>query len=236
MGVWTATAKLFSDALASILDGEKLGAVFPPKDPPALPGEDGRTHALRALRAYLQEITFQIPNPPGPPKPYRFPKDRIRLETDETPKNLLFPSISVEEGEPELKPIGLTPSVDESSANVFAPNTALVRSYEYTERITLNVWADTRSQRRAFAAGIEAMLSPAEDVGGIRLRMPKYYGETVRFTPIASGRMDGEMAGDRRRRMTLVLMMEFNVVRLVNVATMKPSAIVVPTDPNAPGS
>jgi hypothetical protein len=235
MGIWSATSKLFSDAVAAILDGTPFGAVWPPKDPPPLPNEDGRTHALRALRLYLTSIPFQLPNPPGPDRTFRLDPTRFSLEQPETPKNLLFPSIAVVEGESELRPIGLTPYIDERSANVFGPGTALEVSWEYAERITLEIWADTRALRRSLAAGIEASLSPTEEVGGIRLQMPAYFGQTVRFSPISSARLDGELGGDRRRRAVLTLMMEFNICRLVNVVTMRPQGIVVVTDPTAPG-
>lgn len=235
MGLWTATAKLFSGALLQVLDGTPFGAVFPPRDPPPLPAEDGRTNALRALKQYVTEIPFQFPNPPGPNKVLRLDPKRFLIETPESPKALLFPSIDVQEGESELKPIGLTPSIDESSVDVFKKGTALVRSYEYAERITLQVWADTRAMRRSLAAGLESMLNPSEEIGGIRLRMPNYFGQTVRFTPLSSARVDeAEMSGDRRRRATLLVLMEFEIVRLVNVVPMNPSVIVQPQDPTAP--
>lgn len=234
---WTPTAPLFSAALARILRGTPFGAVFPPRPPPPNPSVDGRTHALRALRTYLREVTFQLPDPPHGTKSFRIEhsptQPRIHIGRPDWAQELLLPSIVFTAGEQEYLPIGLTPQTFEDSRDRYGAGTVLTCSYEYQEKVGVEVWASTKAQQRALLAGVEAALQPVEEFAGIRLVLPDFYAETARFTPLSRTNVDDDDAGRRRRRTDLVFEMNFNLVRLVRYVEVRPQATadVAPASP-----
>lgn len=223
---------LFTDALRAALDGTPFGMTKPAKTPPDNPDVDGRTHALRALRAYIMEIIFQIPDPPRRgSRPFQLEKDRVLIEWPDGMENLLFPRVEFAPGEMTYKPFGLTPVVFEETRDRFGPGTVVVCGEEHFEQLEVQAWATTRSQRRALIAGLETMLfTPLEEVSGLRLRMPQYYGETVSFQPSARANRDDEDSGKRRRMASLTLEMSFNVVRLVRYAELVPGGAQTEVD------
>jgi hypothetical protein len=238
-GRWKPWSTLFSDTLRRALDGTPFSQVFPPKCPPENPDADGRTHALRALRAYIAEIVFQIPEPGKQPKCFQLEPERILIEWPDSPTNLLFPRIEFNPGTGDYLPFGLTPVVFEQTRNRHGEGTVLTCAHAYREPLEVQVWATTRQQRRALVAGLEAMFSPLEETSGIRLRMPSFYGETVSFQPMRRMNVDDENAARRRRRADLTIEMEFNLVRLVNYVPLVPSGAQVEisvTDSNTEGS
>jgi hypothetical protein len=245
MALWSPWSKLFTDSLRAALDGTPFNQKFPPAPPQKNPDVDGRTHALRVLRKYIEQIVFRIPDPPTQdeprkkPREFQFEESRILLEWPDNPENLLFPRIEFNPGEGQYLPFGLTPAVFEETRDVIKPGTVLTCANEYVENLQLQVHATRRQHRRAFVAGLEAMLSaPLEEVSGLRFKMPEYYGETVSFQLLGRSNRDDEDSAKNRRRADLTLEMRFNIVRLVNTVELVPSGAqteLTTTDPNAEG-
>lgn len=228
-------AALFSDALRRILPGFLFGDVYPVRPPLPLTGEDGRTHALEALRAYIAEIVFMLPSPPGPSKPFRLDVDRIFIEWPDSMTEKLFPSIEFLPGQVQAAPRGLVPDIDESTVDQFGRDTALVVQYEHVEDITLEVSATTRAQRRMICEGIESNFQPVDGLGELRLRMPRYYNGTVRFSILERLNTDDEDSARRRRRSGFTIRMWLDIVKLVNVGRLKPNGATVEVGMVPPG-
>ena len=223
-------AALFPDpSLLRRVGGALWGAVFPPRPAPPAPSEDARTHALRALRDYVAEIVFQVPEgKAGATAAYRVPKDRIFIEwPDDAATRQLMPSIEFLPGVAEHRFPGLTPTADESTIDVFGAGTVLVPQYEHVERIQIEVRAVHRSQRRLLLAALEQALQPSEDLGELRL-LTEHYGQPVRFSSVERQNFDDEDSGRGRRRGTLTVEMGIDVCRLVRAVPIR--SIAVPAD------
>lgn len=206
----------FSDYIKSLLFGDPFGAVYPPRPAPQPPSVDGRTVALRIFRRYVSELTFFRSAGQGAnPTPFQIAEKDISIEVPDPVKDLVFPSIAILPGPVTYEVIGLTSYVEESTRDKYAPGTVLQWMSEYNETFKLEVWTSTRAERRAILAGLEAALSPTEQMYGLRFRMPDYYNELVCFALFARN-LDDSFAAQRRRRATLEIEMRFNIVSLVN--------------------
>lgn len=218
------TAYPFSDRISRLLVGTPWGSVFPPRQPIPFTAESARTHALRALRAYVNELTFYRAMGPGvPPAPFQIAKDRFLLEWPDSPEQELFPRIVVMPGPMEVSPLGIGGlSPDEDTRDVFGPGTVVLPQHEHVERVTLQVHASTKSMRRAVAAGLEVAFSPTEERAGILFTLPEYFGQTARFTYAMRSHNDTEDNARKRRMMDVQLDLQVNVVRLVRYASLDP--------------
>jgi hypothetical protein len=220
----------YSDRIRALLTSTPFGAVFPPRPLLPLPSEDARTHALRALRAYVVEVTFQLNMGRGAaPKPFQIEEKRFLLDWPDSPQQMLYPSIVVLPGPMEVyPPVELGGAmIDEDSADVHGPGTVLTQTHEHYERLTLQVHASARAMRRSIAAGLESVFSPTEERTGIVFRLPAYYDQTCRFTLARRSRsgVEGDADAARERRTEdIALDMDVSVVRLVRYAALAPRA------------
>jgi len=221
--------------MTKLLDGTRWGSVFPPR--PAIPiaAVDGRTAVLERFADYLHCIVFRKLNPPGPPEDYQIPRERFLVEyPDDDVQPMKFPTIVFEPGRYTLDPKGLTPAADEGSRDEHGPGTVLVCSDEYVERVVLVIWASTRAQRRAILAGVEWACHPVEEMAGVRLRVPAYYGQTAHFLALEGQNIDDEDSGRRRRRTEMVFEMRFDLVTLRRVVEIAPRAEVATYEKSDP--
>lgn len=241
-----------SDKLRAILWGTPFGEVFPAKEnPPPLP-EDGRTIALRILRDYVSELVFyrlagiDENGKRRPPIPFQIEPADIYIEWPDNEENMRFPSlVFLSTGPANYNVIGLTSYVEEGSKDVYGPGTVLQWMSEYTEKVSLEIWASKKSERRAILAGLETALTPTEQMYGLRFRMPNYYNELVCFTVESRELIDDGDAVKNRRHARVTIEMRFNVVALVNYVTVNPfmkvdvdsdadTGAIITLDPNAP--
>lgn len=222
--------------IAGLLWGEQR----PPK--PDLPPQvhDARTHALSALARYVGEIEYRILNPPGPPKAFRIPQDRIYIEWPEDwNETLLYPSIVFEPGPAQYLPRGLAPNTFEPKRLPHAPlpisPKLLVGTHEYEEKFVITIHASTREMRRSIASGIEHFLSaPIEQSPGIRLRLPDYHGTVASFQLEERTNPDDEESMKRRRRSRITCSMRVDVLREVNAQVLRPQVRVYTSDEAGP--
>ncbi len=214
----------FSEAIRKVLWGTPFGEVYPAREPPPQPVVDGRTVALRIFREYLTEIIYRRPDKPkldgsaNPPIEFRITPENIHIEWPDREVNLSFPAIALLAGSTPANydQIGLTGYVEEDTRDKFGKGTVVQWMSEYQENVVLEVWANTKPERRAILAGLEWALSPTEQMYGIRFTMPDYFNELVCFTFKDRAIVDDEDAVRGRRRARITIEMRFTVVALVN--------------------
>lgn len=214
------------DRLRSIVEGALWGDVVPEQVPPPMPHLDARQHAVAALLDYLALETFRIDDSPNAPKGFRIPRLHLLDEWPDDEKTLTFPTIVALPGEVTIIPHGLVNDVDESTRDVFAPGTSLLVTHEHQERFPLEVWATTRFERAAIVATLERTFDPTEERSGLLLELPRYFDQVARFTLEGSQKIDDPDAARRRRRARMTIRLEVEVVRLVAVSELEPSAEV----------
>lgn len=213
----------FPPALRSRLFGSPWGEVYPPRPNPHPPAVDGRTVALETLREYICALRFFRPGAPGTPDiPFVIEPQNFHIEWPDDPKAMVFPSIAVINSRGNYDVIGLVSYIEEDTRDVFAPGTVVQWQSEYVETINLEIWANTRPERRALISGIETAISPTEQMSGVRFSMPGYFNELVCFTLNRREVIDNPSSAERRRSAQLEIEMRFNIVALVNYVEFAP--------------
>ncbi len=219
----------FSKEVRDVLVGDPFGEVFPKREPPPPPIYDGRTAALRILKKYFSELTFyraggrDAGGDQKDPIPFKIPYRDIHVEWPDDEDDLHLPALAfLAQGPADYDSIGLTNVVEENTVGVYSSGTVLIWMSEYQEKFGIDIWAETKAQRRAIIAGLEQALSPIQQMAGIRFRMPDYYDQLVCFELQTRELFDDEQSTFVRRRARLTVEMRFNVVALVNVETLQP--------------
>lgn len=225
-GVLNTLANL-PQALVSLIKGRLYGQVYPPRPAPPPLAYDGRTVALRTLARYIASITFYRPGDvecgePDRPIPFSIPEKHFFIEMPDDAQTMPFPSIAVVNDIANYDVIGLVSYVEEDSLGAYGRGTVVQWMSEYVEDIQLEVWCNTKAERRAMLGGLETVFSPTEQQSGLRFRMPDYYGQLVCFELNNRKVVDEPDSQRHRRRATLGMKMRFNIVRLINATTMTP--------------
>lgn len=223
-----------SDEMKSLIWGTPFGTVYPEKPNPPPPPVDGRTHALAILKKYISELVFYrtgdwnaAQKAYGEPVAFKIPARDIHVEWPDDEDELKLPSIVMtSNGAAEYAMIGLTSYVEEETRDVYGQGTVLMWMSEYTEKIALEIWAGKKAERRALLSGLEAALSPTEQMYGIRFRMPDYFNELVCFSLESREMTDSPDSARDRRTAKLVLEMRFNNVALINYVPITVTAEV----------
>jgi hypothetical protein len=214
----------FSPYIQGLLVGDPWGGIYPPKANPNPLPLDGRTIALRIFRVFLSELEFFRPGaapingaPEGPPVAFHVCEANILIGWPPSEVEAQFPSIAMLGGPAEYLAIGLGTYIDEDTIDKYQRGTAVQWQNEYSEKITLELWADSLPEMRGILSGIETALTPTEVMYGIRFRMPEYFGQLVTFSLQSRENIDDADAARGRRRAKLIVEMRFNIVALVNV-------------------
>lgn len=224
-----------SKKIRDLLWGQPFGEVYPRREAPPPPVYDGRTAALRILREYFSELVFYRPGGKdelGESKdPIAFkidPRD-IHIEWPDNEAELRAPSLAfLSIGPADYESIGMTCYVDERWKE---PGYLLTWMSNYKETFSIDIWCETKQQRRSVILGLEQSLSPLEYMAGIRFVMPDYYGQLVTFSLVNREIVDDEMASVLRRKAKLLVEMNFHVCALYPVNPLEPVVdIQVDTD------
>jgi hypothetical protein len=215
-----------SKALRAILWGQPFGDVWPKRDVPRPPLYDGRTAALRILRRYFSELVFYRPGGRDlegrqkDPIAFQVPDRDIHVEWPDDEPNLRSPSIVfLSQQAADYDAIGMTSRVDETWPD---KTHLLTWMSEYDEDFAIEIWAETKQQRRALILGIEQALSPLEYMAGIRFVMPEYYGQLCCFSLQSREVIDDEQATVLRRKARMIVKLRFNVCALYPATIMRP--------------
>lgn len=213
--------------------GNFWGEVYPRRDRPSFPIYDGRTAALRILKKYITELVFfrsggvDEHGAAKDPIPLRLAERDVHVEWPDDESELRLPAVALlAQGTAEYESLGLTTNVEEDTYDVYAPGTVLIDLAEHVENVAIEVWAETKAQRRALLAGLEIALSPLEQMSGIRFRCPDYYGQFACFSLGSKEYVDDDQAFFARRKGRLVVELRIKVVALVNVNLLEPQARV----------
>jgi hypothetical protein len=217
----------FPPNVRPLLNGVPWGEVFPTKaNPPAL-AIDGRTAALRVLRDYTCALQFYRENKPGlPPIAFKIDPANFHIEWPDATQALVFPSIAIYTARADYNVIGLVSYVEEETRDVFALGTVVQWQAEYIETINVEIWAETKGQRRGMLAALETAFSPTEQMSGLRFDMPQYYNEKVCFTLMRRELMDTPDSARNRRSAQLEIEMRFNIIALVNYVPLIPQVAI----------
>lgn len=209
---------LLSKFIQKVLFGTPWGTTFPARENPPPPAFDGRTVALRLLRQFISELTFYRANAEGlPPIPFQIAEKDIHIEWPDNEDDLIFPSIALlSTGPANYDMIGLTGYIEENTRDKHGRGTVVQWMNEYRENLVLEIWASKKSERRAILAGLEAALSPTEQMYGLRFTMPDYFDELVCFSLNDREIIDDPDAAKNRRRARMTIQMRFHQVALVN--------------------
>jgi hypothetical protein len=232
----------FSKELRGLLFGNPFGEIYPPRQNPPPPIVDGRTHALRVLKRYFQELQFNRSGGTDengvvrPPITFTLPERDIHIEWPDNPEDVHLPAIALlAEDRGQYEAIGMTSYVDEESRNKYGDDTIIIWMSEYQETFVVELWAQTKAQRRAILAGLEVAFSPLQQMAGIRFRMPEYFDQLVCFELQNKEIVEDDLAVRNRRRARLRVLMRFNVVALVNATDFAPVVTVDESGPDQEG-
>lgn len=223
----------FSKELRALIFGNPFGEVYPPRKNPPPPVEDGRTVALRILKKYFRELVFvrrggkDANGVEQPPIQFQIPERDIHVEWPDNPEDVHLPAIALlAEDRGEFDAIGQTTYVDEESRDKYGPDTILIWMSEYQETFVVELWCQTKAQRRAMIAGLEVAFSPLQQMAGIRFKMPDYFDQLVCFELQNKEIVEDDLAVRNRRRARFRVLMRFNVVALVNAADFSPVLVL----------
>lgn len=198
-----------------------FGDVFPAKANPPPLAVDGRTVALRLFKQYICSLDFYREMAKGQkPQHFRIDPQNFEIEWADEVKDLNTPGCVVLDQPATYEVIGLTSYVEEDSINKYAFGTVVQWQSEYTETFLLEIHASKKPERRSLLAGIEVMLSPTEQMYGLRLRMADYFDQTVCFTLSKRRLNEDNMSSLNRRKATIEIEMRFNLVALVNATSL----------------
>ncbi len=154
----------FSKEVRDVLWGDPFGEVYPKREPPRSPVYDGRTAALRILKLYFQELTFYRPGgrdartgEQNAPIAFQVPERDIHVEWPDDEEDLKLPALALLAQAPaDYDAIGMTNYVQEETRDKYSPGTVLIWMSEAVEKFVVEVWAETKQQRRSIKAGMPA--------------------------------------------------------------------------------
>lgn len=148
---------------------------------------DARHVALETLKTYLTLLLFTRRGAAdADPVEFQIPRANIQTEMpgdnggDQTA--VRFPSVAIVAGEGLHDTYVLGPAeIDESTVDVYGPGTVLLSLAEYVEEFNLEVWADSKPQRRGLVAGMLEAFMPLQESGSLRLKLPDYFDRVATF-------------------------------------------------------
>lgn len=223
-----------SPAVKKVLWNRPFGKVYPQRPNPAPLAEDGRTVALKTLARYFADLTFYRAGGRDkrtgqrlPPIPFQIPPSRLFVEWPDDEADQALPAIALLAQAPaDFEAIGMTAYIDESSRDRHGPGTVAIWLSEYVEEVVIELWADTKAQRRGMLVGVEQAMSPFELMSGLRFLMPDYYDQLCCFELLTREVVDDEEAVRVRRKARFVARLRFNCVAVVNVEELNWSVVV----------
>ncbi len=197
-----------------------FGDVYPSAAPIPLVEIDAREHALRRFADFISELEFANPESMKEPT-FTIPRANVLTKQPADPTQLKFPSVA-------FRPMRGTHdnysngAPDDSSFDVFAPGTMILKLGEYVETFSIEVWGAHDAVRTSILAGIvDAMRTGAWSQATL-LALPDYFGITARFTLMQSEHIDDPDVVRGRVRAMIYVLLEVPEVKLVHAVTFKP--------------
>lgn len=201
-----------------------FGLVSPARPPPRPLPVDGRTIALLQLREYITNLDLLVSTGPGkPPERFNILPENFHIEWPDGEEDLKFPAVTILPAAADYEELSFPPFLLEDTKDVYGRGTAVQVACAWQETLKMEIHATRSAQRQGIKAAIETQMNPLEELGGLRLAMPGYFGETCRFTMTTGEVVDGPDSAKARRKCQLGLLLEHNVVRLVDYVTLRPA-------------
>ncbi len=208
-----------------ILSGVRWNQVWPPQTPPGLKDNSARDYALDRLFDYLSHVVWRHTGTEGSTVEFEIERCRMFVEQPESSVKLKFPAVAVlpNTNAPEA-PWLHSPVVLEDTYDRFGEKTVLVKTAELSEDIVLDMWFETRAQRRAVQAGLEGPVLTTE-MGPLYLTLPDYFDRVAVFNFVSSRRFDGDFAVKNRRELQVTINLRVECVFLVLMRDFEPHLI-----------
>lgn len=204
----------------SKLFGGWFGDVYPVKTPVPLVAVDAREHALSAFADFLAELEFSNPQSLQKPR-FQIPREQVHTEQPPDPTVLTFPAIAFlpQRGTHDNFSIG---APDDSSLDVFAPGTVVMKLGEYIEPFGIEVWGPHNPIRTSILAGIVDAMRTGMRSQSLLFQLPNYFNITARISLLQSEHVDDPDVVRNRVKARIYAMLEVPEVKLVNAATLQP--------------
>lgn len=219
-----------------LVEGTAWNEVWPEQQPPGLNHLSARDYALERLFDYLATVTWRHTGRTRDSEPVEFQIQRCRMfvEQPEADITLAFPAIAVlpNNNAPEAEWLGPPVLIDDGRQGIepatyegFGDHTVLVQTAELSEEVILDMWFETRAQRRAVQAGLETSVLNTQ-AGPLYLTLPDYYDRIAVFTFKGSRRFDGDFAVKNRRELQVTLNLRVECVFPVLMRDFDPHFVV----------
>lgn len=207
--------------LAKLLVGTPVGTTYPGRQR-RFPEQDGREHALQALRAYVAAVPFADPEKAG--ASFRMSDRDIHADFAPADQEPRLPAAGVVSAQADLGFEYLGGEIyEEDTLHLYGRDTALVFFGWHAEDVVVELWCANVPQRRSVVAGLKFAFWAQEGRGSVDLRLPGYFDRSARFTLSKAWVIDEpESLKGGRRRALLTLHLQVPEVMLVDAGTMRP--------------
>jgi hypothetical protein len=197
----------------------------------AISPQDPRNAAARALRAFLENLTFSLSGV-GKAADKRFSLKRVTMEWPDSHDEITYPSASIVELPGEYQGHNLSPSPLEDTWNVFERDTVLWKTAELVVDFQVDFWTMDNPTREAIAATLPVVFAPHEGQASIAVySAPEYFSRPVRLMLTKQERSDdSEMSLTRTKRLKVTIAATIEAVHLRRVAPIQPSTSFEITD------
>lgn len=189
---------------------------------------DPRQAMANTLACYIGNADFVRDGGTAPDTIFRL--EAVFSEWPDPEQELPYPCASiVDKGPIPYEGQDFTPTPDESTLEVFCPNTVLWKTSEAVADFQVDYWANDKNTRRALASRITSLFNPGENRAGVILQGdPKYFDRRVRASLMDHERPDDEdTVYSRERRVRTTVRCEIDVVQLRQAVPLMPRAQLV---------
>lgn len=194
-----------------------------------LPDKDARYYALQRFGDFIAALTFNRTGDRGTKQviPFKIPRESIHHYNPDDPTELTPPAIGLVPGKGVSDTYWLGPAdICEGTEDLFGPNTGVLYTGEYTEELSLEIFAAKDAERRAIVAGIKTILRLSESSSALRLSLPDYFGLIAVFELGANQYVEDPDTIRNRRRAFITIVMRVPEVTIVTAPKFRPSATV----------
>lgn len=171
---------------------------------------DVHTAMSRGLAEYLSQQVIEVGG------------RRLQLTTFSTwaepEQNVSYPAAGVSAGAGKYDR-SFTPKL----AGTIDDDTRIFGYSEFTQELTIDLWATDPKERLYLVAMVEEALNPVDWMYGCRLHLPFYHGATASYELVSSQYVDSaEEAVRKYRRATFNITAHVQALRLLTLPTAKP--------------
>ena len=215
------------------MNAPPVGQLIEPNlyDVAAVSPQDPRNAAARAIRGFLEGLTFTLSGVcKTSDKPFKL--QRVTIEWPDLHRSVVYPTASIVERPGVYEGHNFSPTPIEETFNLYAPNTVLWKTAELAVDFQVDYWTSDNPTREAIAALLPVVFSPLENQSSIAVySAPEYFSRPVRLLLKEQERIDNsEDAFSRIKRLSTVVTATIEAVHLRRVAEVQPETSFDVTD------